>query len=176
MRKGCGGLQLAAASAAMLEWAGGVCEQRVCTRAGCRIQLHFSGVGGSDYCSSLEGDKSYSCWMAYFELKDLEKEMSREQVEKFVRQAGGVKSIINCLHLLTALSKKNGKVKEKHITSNFKAGKEEPFPVPDGIPKSQAELEEEEEAKMPDSPNTRLLRCMGKAPAWYTQAPDHETD
>jgi len=26
----------------------------------------------SDYCSTLEGDDSYSCWRAYFELKDLE--------------------------------------------------------------------------------------------------------
>lgn len=25
-----------------------------------------------DYCSTLEGDQSYSCWQAYFELKDLE--------------------------------------------------------------------------------------------------------
>ncbi|XP_022746631.1 CCG-binding protein 1-like [Durio zibethinus] len=26
----------------------------------------------ADYCSTLEGDDSYSCWRAYFELKDLE--------------------------------------------------------------------------------------------------------
>lgn len=26
----------------------------------------------SDYCSTMEGDESYSCWRAYFELKDLE--------------------------------------------------------------------------------------------------------
>ncbi|GKA54363.1 CCG-binding protein 1 [Tanacetum coccineum] len=26
----------------------------------------------ADYCSTLEGDRSYSCWRAYFELKDLE--------------------------------------------------------------------------------------------------------
>lgn len=26
----------------------------------------------SDYCSTLEGDQSYSCWRAYFELKELE--------------------------------------------------------------------------------------------------------
>lgn len=26
----------------------------------------------SDYCSTLEGDESYSCWRAYFELKDLQ--------------------------------------------------------------------------------------------------------
>uniref|UniRef100_A0A803NPC0 CCG-binding protein 1 n=1 Tax=Cannabis sativa TaxID=3483 RepID=A0A803NPC0_CANSA len=27
----------------------------------------------ADYCSTLEGDESYGCWRAYFELKDLEK-------------------------------------------------------------------------------------------------------
>lgn len=130
----------------------------------------------TDYCSTLEGDKSYSCWTAYFELKDLESEMTRADVEKFVRQAGGLKSIINCIHLLRAMLKKDGKKQEKHLTSNFKPEKEAPFPVPDGIPKTQAELEEEEKAKMPDSSFTRLLRTMGRAPAWYTQAPDHETD
>ena len=26
----------------------------------------------SDYCSTLEGDDSYSCWRGYFELKELE--------------------------------------------------------------------------------------------------------
>jgi hypothetical protein len=29
---------------------------------------------------------------------------------------------------------------------------------------------------MPDSSYTKLLRSMGKYPAWYSEAPDHETD
>lgn len=49
-------------------------------------------------------------------------------------------------------------------------------PVPDGLPKTQAELDEEEKCRMPDSPFTRLLRNKGKFPAWYSPAPDHETD
>ncbi|XP_020599108.1 CCG-binding protein 1 [Phalaenopsis equestris] len=128
----------------------------------------------TDYCSTLEGDKAYSCWMAYFKLKDLEEEMTREQVEKFVRQAGGVKSFIGCLHGLTAMLKNDAKNQQKHIPSNFKAEKEAPVHVPDGIPKTKQELEEEENGKMPDSSFTRLLRTMGRAPAWYSQAPDHE--
>ena len=32
----------------------------------------FSVWSGLDYCSTLDGDDSYSCWKAYFELKDLE--------------------------------------------------------------------------------------------------------
>ncbi|KAH0458974.1 hypothetical protein IEQ34_011788 [Dendrobium chrysotoxum] len=120
------------------------------------------------YCSTLEGDKAYSCWMAYFELKDLEEEMTREQVEKFVRQAGGVKSLIDCLHGLTAMLKKDAKHQQKYIASNSKAEKEAPFHVPDGIPKTKQELEEEENGKMPDSSFTRLLRSMARAPAWYS--------
>ncbi|KAJ0961047.1 hypothetical protein J5N97_000948 [Dioscorea zingiberensis] len=130
----------------------------------------------TEYCSTLEGDKSYSCWMAYFELKDLEEEMTQEDVEKFVRQAGGVKALINCLHGITAMQKKQEEKATRPVALNGKTDKRNPFPVPDGIPKSQEELEEEEEGRMPDSPFTRLLRSMGKLPAWYSQPPDHETD
>lgn len=49
-------------------------------------------------------------------------------------------------------------------------------PIPDGLPKSLEELEEEERARMPDSPFTRMLRTKGRFPAWYSPAPDHETD
>lgn len=131
----------------------------------------------TEYCSTLEGDKAYRCWTAYFELKNLEEEMTREQVEKFVRQAGGVKSLIDCLHGLTAMLKKDAKNQQKHIPFSLKSEKETPFHVPDGgIPKTKRELEEEEDGRMPDSSFTRLLRTMGRAPAWYSQAPDHETD
>lgn len=51
-----------------------------------------------------------------------------------------------------------------------------PCPIPDGLPKSADELLEEEQARMPDSPYTRLLRSMGSFPAWYSPAPDHQTD
>ncbi|KAL0356779.1 UNVERIFIED_CONTAM: CCG-binding protein 1 [Sesamum calycinum] len=94
----------------------------------------------SDYCSTLEGDDSYNCWTAYFELKELEKEAPKEELEKLIIEAGGVKSLIS------------GKA----------------CPVPDGLPKTSEELEEEEKARMPDSPFTRLLRARGKHPAWYT--------
>ncbi|PKU64718.1 CCG-binding protein 1 [Dendrobium catenatum] len=121
------------------------------------------------YCSTLEGDKAYSCWMAYFELKDLQEEMPREQVEKFVRQAGGVKSLIGCLHGLTAMLKKDSKDQKKYVAGNSKAEKKETaFHVPDGIPKTKQELEEEENGKMADSSFTRLLRSMARAPAWYS--------
>ncbi|ONK64854.1 uncharacterized protein A4U43_C07F30670 [Asparagus officinalis] len=129
----------------------------------------------TEYCSTLEGDDSYSCWRAYFELKDLEKEMPKEDVEKFVRQTGGRKSLIECLHGLTAMEKKTKNLQEQ-MPVKMKEEIHRPFPVPDGLPKTLDEIEEEERAKLPDSPFTRLLRSMGKQPAWYSEAPDHETD
>ncbi|XP_078436013.1 maternal effect embryo arrest 14 [Wolffia australiana] len=129
----------------------------------------------SDYCSKLEGDESYSCWTAYFELKHLEEEMSRDDVEKFVREAGGNKSLIDCLHGLTAVDKIHPR-QQKAVPVKADVEAERPFPVPDGLPPTAEELEEEEKAKMPDSPFTRLLRRRGKLPDWYSKVPDHETD
>ncbi|PKA54320.1 hypothetical protein AXF42_Ash000153 [Apostasia shenzhenica] len=130
----------------------------------------------TDYCSTLDGDDAYSCWKAYFELKDLESKMPREEVETFVRQSGGIKSLIDCLHGLTTMLKRSVAEKQKDVPSSSEAEMKGDFHVPDGLPKTQEELEEEEKARMPDSSFTRLLRTMGRAPAWYSQAPDHETD
>lgn len=93
-----------------------------------------------------------------------------------MRQAGGRKILIDCLHGLTALQKKNNKVVEKPTPISAKEERKKPFPSPDGLPKTREELEEEESARMPESPFTRLLRSMGTLPAWYSQAPDHLTD
>ncbi|KAK6136843.1 hypothetical protein DH2020_029398 [Rehmannia glutinosa] len=102
------------------------------------IQKSENQIAGKYYCLTLEGDDSYSCWQAYFELKDLERfTESNERVENT-----GSK----------------------------------PCPIPDGLPKTAEELEEEEKARMPDSPFTRLLRARGRYPAWYSPAPEHETD
>ncbi|XP_068655569.1 CCG-binding protein 1 [Aristolochia californica] len=130
----------------------------------------------SDYCTTLEGDKSYSCWKAYFELRELEKESPKDDVEHLIRQTNGVRSLIGLLHGVTAVRETAKKEKNKPKFSSEETNRIRPFPVPDGLPKTQEELEEEEKAKMPDSPFTRLLRSMGKFPAWYTPAPDHETD
>lgn len=48
-----------------------------------------------------------------------------------------------------------------------------PCPVPDGLPKTREELEEEEKARMPDSSFTRLLRAKGTHPVWYSSALDY---
>ncbi|KAH7660901.1 hypothetical protein IHE45_15G025500 [Dioscorea alata] len=130
----------------------------------------------TDYCSTLEGEESWRCWKAYFELRDLEKEMSQEDIEKLIRQSGGIKSLIDCVHGITAMQKKQEGKFAMPTVSNKETEKKIPFPVPDGIPKSKDELEEEEKARMPDSSHTRLLRAMGRFPAWYSQAPDHESD
>ncbi|XP_042500285.1 CCG-binding protein 1 [Macadamia integrifolia] len=132
----------------------------------------------ADYCSTLEGDASYSCWRAYFELKKLETEYPKEEVEKIVLQSEGVKSLIDCMHGVSAIRKKKeiNEDMESRRQSNLTKQKETSCPVPDGLPKSKEELEEEERAKMPDSLYTRLLRTKGRFPAWYSPVPDHETD
>ncbi|ERN17700.1 hypothetical protein AMTRI_Chr13g91780 [Amborella trichopoda] len=130
----------------------------------------------ADYCSTVDGDESYGCWRAYFELKELEAETPREQVESLIRQTDGVKSLISLLHAVASMIKKTKeKVLEKPPPSEQQLT-ERPFPVPDGLPKTKEELEEEERALMPDSPFTRLLRSKGRSPAWYSHLPDHETD
>ncbi|KAL6963940.1 CCG-binding protein 1 [Sarracenia purpurea var. burkii] len=131
----------------------------------------------ADYCSTLEGDPSYGCWRAYFELKDLERESEKAELEKIIIQAGGVISLISCLHGISEIHRKK-KEEGNGSTNSLYGGKgsEKPFHVPDGLPPSAEELEEEERAKMPDSAFTRLLRNKGRFPAWYSPAPDHETD
>ncbi|KAL5788434.1 hypothetical protein ACOSP7_005383 [Xanthoceras sorbifolium] len=130
----------------------------------------------ADYCSTLEGDDSYSCWRAYFELKDLERVAPKEDVVKLILQAGGVKSLIGFLHGISSIHK--GKVDGFGLANSKSSDKEgnRTCPIPDGLPKSLEELEEEARGSMPDSSYTRLLRNKGKFPAWYSPAPDHETD
>ncbi|KAI3893611.1 hypothetical protein MKW92_011606 [Papaver armeniacum] len=60
----------------------------------------------ADYCSTLEGDKAYSCWRAYFELKDLENEFTKDELEMLVIQSGGVKSLIDCVHGITTMQRR----------------------------------------------------------------------
>ena len=86
-----------------------------------------------------------------------------------------MKSLIGCLHGIANMHKlkKNGFNLGKAIKSE--EGQRH-CPMPDGLPKSDEELLEEEEARMPDSPFTRLLRSKGRFPAWYSPAPDHQTD
>ncbi|XP_076923857.1 CCG-binding protein 1-like [Bidens hawaiensis] len=135
----------------------------------------------ADYCSTLEGDPSYSCWRAYFELKELEKEAPKEEVERVIIESGGVKSLIGCLHGISEIHKakkelQNGSNMNCTCSENTPAVKAgSTCPIPDGLPKSHEEMEEEEKEKMPDSPFTRLLRAKGRFPAWYSPAPDHET-
>lgn len=135
----------------------------------------------SDYCTVLEGEDSYDCWQAYFELKELEEKYSKEEVERLIIEAGGVKSLIGCLHGVAAIHKAHEEAPSNNSTKEEKKVKSEverkiPIHVPDGLPKTAEEIEEEEKAMMPDSAFTRMLRHRGKHPAWYSPVPDHETD
>ncbi|KAL2927558.1 CCG-binding protein 1 [Bienertia sinuspersici] len=149
----------------------------------------------ADYCSTLEGENSYDCWQAYFELKDLEKEYTKEEVERLIIEAGGVKSLVGCLHGVAAIHKAHKQEEGGHndeaddewkmkSSADADADAETKMArqtqihvhVPDGLPKTAEEIEEEEKARMPDSDFTRMLRHRGKHAAWYSPTPDHQTD
>ncbi|GMH02724.1 hypothetical protein Nepgr_004563 [Nepenthes gracilis] len=132
----------------------------------------------ADYCSVLEGDESYSCWRAYFELKDLQESSPKGEVERLIIEAGGVKSLVGCLHGVAAIhkAKKEGRVAMAKGANAEQERPRIPLHMPDGLPRSADEMEEEEKGRMPDSAYTRLLRLKGRRPAWYSPAPDHETD
>lgn len=141
-----------------------------------------------DRCCLLEGDESFECWEAFFEFQDMKKDCktqagsvsssSLDRVENLVRQSEGVKSLIENVHMIAKASKIHN-IKHNKGPQTDPPLKEEwrrPFPEPDGLPKTQQEVEEEEKAMMPESSYTRLLRTKGCFPAWYSPHPDHETD
>ncbi|GLU02982.1 hypothetical protein SLE2022_202070 [Rubroshorea leprosula] len=117
----------------------------------------------ADYCTTLEGEESYYCWKARFELEDLEKVAPKEDLERIILEAGGVKTLINWIPRIAAIYK-NGKENalDKGKPMNTKGEGKRLSHIPEWMPKSVEELEEEEKAKMPDSPYTRLLRTMGR--------------
>ncbi|KAL8143560.1 hypothetical protein V2J09_016592 [Rumex salicifolius] len=136
----------------------------------------------SDYCTTLEGDACYSCWRAYFELKELEKVAPKEDLERTIVESNGLASLIGSIHRSVSIYnlKKAAGPGGGEEDARAAAGKAEEKRahehVPDGLPQTEEELEEEEKGRMAESPHTRLLRVMGKFPAWYTPAPDHQTD
>lgn len=99
------------------------------------------------------------------------------EVENLILQTGGLKLLIGCLHGLASMKKESKTKNGLEVTEETDSDKMKPHVhVPDGLPKSQEELEEEEKSRMPDSAFTRLLRAKGTIPAWFSHAPDHETD
>ncbi|KAF2941491.1 hypothetical protein DAI22_03g350600 [Oryza sativa Japonica Group] len=133
----------------------------------------------SDYCTTLKGEECCSCWDAVEEFNKLEQELPKEEIARMVKDSeGDPRYLINSIHHRSDLRKKMAEKSHNSLSSNSlgQAAKPRPFPVPDGLPKTQEELAEEQEALMPESSYTRLLRRMGRFPDWYTPRPDHETD
>lgn len=113
-----------------------------------------------------------------------------------VSSGDGIESMISSVHMFSAshrrrLKESNGstntmneeKMKKETSGAAPKAlneekakvkVKEEPKYVPEWMPKSIEELEEEEKARMADSPHARLLRAMRVYPSWHTPRPDHD--
>uniref|UniRef100_A0ACD5WBK2 Uncharacterized protein n=1 Tax=Avena sativa TaxID=4498 RepID=A0ACD5WBK2_AVESA len=133
----------------------------------------------TDYCTTLEGDECCSCWDAYFELNKLEQELPQEDIARMVKESrSDPRYLISSIHHRSDLRKKMAEKARSSVPANSpeQTVKPRPFPIPDELPKTQEEIDEEEEALMPESPYSRLLRRMGRYPDWYTPRPDHETD
>jgi hypothetical protein len=108
-----------------------------------------------------------------------QKELPKEEIARMVKDSeGDVKYLIRSIHHRSNLRKKMTEKAQSSVSSSSlgQSTKPRPFPIPDGLPKTQEEIDEEAEALMPDSDYTRLLRRMGRYPDWYTPRPDHETD
>jgi hypothetical protein len=108
-----------------------------------------------------------------------QKELPKEEIARMVKDSeGDVKYLIRSIHHRSNLRKKMAEKAQSSVSSCSlgQSAKPRPFPIPDGLPKTQEEIDEEAEALMPDSDYTRLLRRMGRYPDWYTPRPDHETD
>ncbi|KAM3377091.1 hypothetical protein P3S68_009504 [Capsicum galapagoense] len=106
--------------------------------------------------------------------KILNKEEPKEEVERLILQAGGVKTLISCLHGISEMHKARKRSKgSAKAMMNLEAEGARHCPIPDGLPKKREELEEEEKARMPDSPYTKLLRARGTHPVWYSTTLDY---
>lgn len=146
-----------------------------------------------DHCLTLEGDPCLSCWRGFSELHDLEKELPKNEVERVITASSGdgIESMISSLHFYSASYRRLKESSESTNASNEEKTKkesngsapkalnrektkEEPKYVPEWMPKSIEELEEEEKARMADSPHARLLRAMKAYNPWYIPRPDHD--
>ncbi|KAI5082009.1 hypothetical protein GOP47_0001752 [Adiantum capillus-veneris] len=149
----------------------------------------------SDRCSILEGDEAYQCWEALFEFENMKEEYTGqcniapaterqtacgplERLESFVRQSGGVASLINNVRVLAMANEmrkaSNATAQEvSHVASidvtngNVEAEKAHFFPEPGELPPSKEDLELEQSAMMPESQFTRVLRAVGIPAPWF---------
>ncbi|KAJ1701664.1 hypothetical protein LUZ63_001443 [Rhynchospora breviuscula] len=132
----------------------------------------------SDYCTTVDGDECCSCWDAYFEMQDLKKKWPPEKFDRFLHDVSheGMKSLIYSVHHAALLEKESGEVIQEKTKELVKRDSEAPMHVPEWLPKTLEEIEEEEKARMPASDFTRLLQSLRVYPSWYVERPDIETD
>ena len=87
-------------------------------------------------------------------------------MERLIRGANGVKDLVSSVHGMLSIyqnKKESSNVSSKAVKVEKNAEPQPPPHVPEWLPKSEEELEEEERARMNDSPHTRLLRVMGRS-------------
>ncbi|KAJ3706062.1 hypothetical protein LUZ61_009767 [Rhynchospora tenuis] len=132
----------------------------------------------SEYCTTVDGEECCSCWDAYFEMQDLKKKWPPEKFDRFLHDVSheGMKSLIYFVHHAALLEKESGEVIQETTKELGKRDAEMPMHVPDGLPKTREEIEEEDQGRMPESDFTRLLQSLRVYPSWYMERPDVEDD
>jgi hypothetical protein len=113
----------------------------------------------------------------------LQEKWPTEKFKSFLEEDShdGMKYLIRSIHHATRLEKESDNVVQqttkettKSVLEVAKSVLEPPRHVPDGIPKTQEEIEEENKALMPESDFTRLLKSLRVYPSWYRERPDVE--
>ncbi|KAH7420326.1 hypothetical protein KP509_13G002300 [Ceratopteris richardii] len=107
-----------------------------------------------------------------------------ERFENFVRQSGGAASLVKNVRMLALANKKRKSAEEtprvQAAVSTLEtdasdaivdgSNSEHFFPEPGALPPTKEELQLEEEARMPESSFTRLLRAVGNPAPWFSQS------
>ncbi|KAL9261479.1 CCG-binding protein 1-like protein [Drosera capensis] len=142
----------------------------------------------ADYCGRLEGDECYNCWDAYYDLRYLQNECPKEEVENLIIDSGGLKALVRNLRWRAALVKSLNK--EEPATSKVAASEpstkmDKPEStseaasagydrhIPDGIPEpGSTDEKEDEDGFLDDSSYMKMLRVIarGHYPTHYGRA------
>ncbi|KAL6514284.1 hypothetical protein OROHE_019271 [Orobanche hederae] len=94
--------------------------------------------------------------------KILKKEAPEKEVERLIIRAGGVKPLISFVHGVAAIYKAKKERSDSLKGTKLENAESKHCPTPDGLSKTEEEMEEEENATMPYSPYTRLLIARGR--------------
>ncbi|GAB2210501.1 hypothetical protein Drorol1_Dr00015768 [Drosera rotundifolia] len=142
----------------------------------------------ADYCGRLEGDECYRCWDAYYDLRYVQNECPKEEVENLIIDSGGLKALVRNLHSRAALVKSLNREEpatskvaasepstkmDKPESTSEAASAVDDRQIPDGIPEpGSTDEKEDEDGTLDDSSYMKMLRVIarGHYPTHYGRA------